>query len=93
MAYGPEKLERTLNRKTWSWLVWSALLVYTLLKTYSFYTGANGIESIIPLGEPGRILSGGMILPLNICVGVVVACTMYAFYALFSKGGIGSGGK
>ena len=93
MAYGPEKLEKTLNRKTWSWLVWSALLVYTLLKTYSFYTGANGIESIIPLGEPGRILSGGMILPLNICVGVVVACTMYAFYALFSKGGIGSGGK
>ena len=41
MAYGPEKLERTLNRKTWSWLVWSALLVYTLLKTYSFYTGAQ----------------------------------------------------
>ena len=91
MAFGPERLERTLNRKTWNWMIWTALMVYTLLKTYSFYTGANEIESIIPLGTPGRILSGGMILPLNICVGIVVACTMYGFYALFSKGGLGSG--
>ena len=66
-------------------------MTYALLKTYSFYTGANGIESIIPLGTPGAILSGGLILPLNICVGLVVACTMYAFYALFSKGGLGNG--
>ena len=91
LAFGPERLEKTLNRKTWSRMIWGALLAYTLLKTYSFYTGANGIESVIPLGVPGRILSGGMILPLNICVGIVVAYTMYAFYALFSKGGIGNG--
>mgnify|MGYP006976618559 CR=1 FL=1 len=41
----------------------------------------------IPLGTPGDILSSGLILPLNICVGLVVACTMYAFYAMFRKGG------
>ena len=91
LAYGPERLERYLNRETWNRMIWAALMVYTLLKTYSFYTGANGIESIIPLGTPGRILSGGMILPLNICVGIVVTGTMYAFYALFSKGGLSSG--
>jgi multicomponent Na+:H+ antiporter subunit B len=39
------------------------------------------------LGEAGAILSAGLILPLNICVGMVVACTMYAFYTLFRKGG------
>ena len=93
MAFGPEKLERRLNRKNWNRMVWAALMVYTLLKTYSFYTGANGIESIVPLGTPGRILSGGMILPLNICVGIVVTGTMYAFYALFSKGGLSNDGK
>ena len=82
-----------MNQKNWSWIVWAALMVYTLLKTYSFYTGANGIESIVPLGTPGRILSGGMILPLNICVGIVVTGTMYAFYALFSKGGLSNDGK
>ena len=56
-------------------------------QSYSFYTGANHLHSIIPNGTPGAILSGGLILPLNIAVGLVVACTMYAFYAMFRKGG------
>jgi multicomponent Na+:H+ antiporter subunit B len=56
-------------------------------KSYSFYTGANHIESVIPLGTPGAILSSGLILILNICVGVVVAGTMYTFYVMFRKGG------
>ena len=90
-AYGPERLEKFLGMKTRTLLTWAALMVYTLLKTYSFYTGANGIESIIPLGTPGAILSGGLILPLNICVGIVVACTMYTFYSLFRRGGAGRG--
>ena len=90
-AYGPERLEKFLGMKTRTVLTWAALMVYTLLKTYSFYTGANGIESIIPLGTPGAILSGGLILPLNICVGIVVACTMYTFYSLFRRGGTGRG--
>ena len=90
-AFGPEKLEKYLSMKARSLLIWAALMVYTLLKTYSFYTGANGIESIIPLGTPGAILSGGLILPLNICVGIVVACTMYTFYSLFRRGGSGRG--
>ena len=50
--------------------------------------GANHIESGIPLGTPGAILSSGFILPLNICVGLIVMCTMYAFYTLFRKGGM-----
>ncbi len=64
-----------------------ALACYCVLKTYSFYTGANHLESVIPLGTPGAILSSGLILPLNICVGVVVAGTMYTFYGMFRKGG------
>ena len=38
------------------------------------------------LGTPGAILSSGLILVLNICVGFIVTCTMYAFYAVFRKG-------
>ena len=90
-AFGPEKVEKHLTRKAWHRLTLGALLAYTLLKTYSFYTGANGLESGIPLGTQGAILSGGLILPLNICVGIVVSCTMYAFYALFRKGGWNDG--
>ena len=90
-AFGVEKMEKIFTFSTYKWITFGALMTYTLLKTWSFYTGANGLESGIPLGKPGAILSGGLILPLNICVGLVVACTMYAFYSLFSKGGFGSG--
>ena len=32
------------------------------------------------------IFSAGVIMPINVAVGLEVACTMYAFYAFFSKG-------
>ena len=67
-------------------MVLCSLLTYAASKCYSFYTGANDIHSIIPLGTPGAILSSGLILVLNICVGFIVTCTMYAFYAVFRKG-------
>ena len=40
----------------------------------------------MPKGIPGTIFSGGFILPLNLCVGIIVACTMYTFYSLFLEG-------
>lgn len=86
-AFGFEKTERFFTEKTYKWTCFFALTFYCLAKSYSFFTGANHLESGIPLGTPGAILSSGLILPLNICVGLVVACTMYAFYALFRKGG------
>ena len=86
-AFGFEKLNRFFTEKTYKWISFSALAFYCLAKSYSFFTGANHLASGIPLGQPGAILSSGLILPLNICVGLVVACTMYAFYTLFRKGG------
>lgn len=86
-AFGFEKTERFFTEKTYKWVSFSALTFYCLAKSYSFYTGAHHLESGIPLGTPGDIISAGLILPLNISVGLVVACTIYAFYALFRKGG------
>ena len=86
-AFGFEKTERFFTAKTYKWVSFSALSFYCIAKSYSFYTGAHHLESGIPLGTAGNILSSGLILPLNICVGLVVACTMYAFFALFRKGG------
>jgi len=86
-AFGFEKLNRFFTEKTYKWISFVALAFYCLAKSYSFFTGANHLESGIPLGEAGAILSSGLILPLNICVGLVVACTMYAFYTLFRRGG------
>ena len=86
-AFGFEKLNMFFTEKTYKWISFGALAFYCLAKSYSFFTGANHLESGIALGVPGAILSAGLILPLNICVGMVVACTMYAFYALFRKEG------
>lgn len=85
-AFGFKETGRFFTAKTYKWICFVALSFYCIAKSYSFFTGANHIPSGIPLGTPGAILSSGLILPLNICVGAVVACTMYAFYVMFRKG-------
>ena len=87
-AYGFDHVHSFLNERTFIFSSSTALMIYAMSKGYSFYTGANQIHSIIPKGTIGNILSGGLILPLNICVGLIVACTLYGFYALFSEGEI-----
>lgn len=86
-AFGFAKTEKFFTAKTYRNMSFAALACYSIAKSYSFFTGANHIESIIPLGNPGAILSSGLILILNICVGIVVAGTMYTFYVMFRKGG------
>ncbi len=86
-AFGIDKTRRFFTEKTHRYICVIALSFYCLAKSYSFFTGANHLESIISTGTPGAIISAGLILPLNICVGLVVASTMYSFYTLFRKGG------
>ncbi len=86
MAFGFDAIERFMNAKTIKVITCCSLGFYVLAKSYSFYTGANDLHSIISTGTPGAILSAGLILPLNIAVGFVVACTMYAFFSLFKRG-------
>ena len=88
VAFGFDRMERFLNKKSAGIITFVSLLVYCLAKSYSFFTGANHLESGIPLGTPGAILSSGLILILNICVGLVVACTMYSFFSLMRRGKI-----
>lgn len=85
-AFGYRRIHRFFSFRTFTVMSSGALMVYALSKGYSFFTGANHLESGIPLGRPGNILSAGLILPLDICVGLVVAGTMYCFYSLFREG-------
>lgn len=87
-TFGFHKTQRFFNEKTYDMVKVGALSLYSVTMIYYFYTGANLIENHIPLGTPGDILSSGMILPINIFVGLEVACTMYAFFALFRRGGM-----
>ena len=87
-AFGRQRVHSFFTARTFLLLTCSALLVYALAKGYAFFTGANHIRSGIPTGTPGNILSAGLILPLNLCVGVIVSGTLYSFYAIFSEGDI-----
>ncbi|MBO6066243.1 MAG: hypothetical protein J6P36_07470, partial [Lachnospiraceae bacterium] len=87
-SFGFTSTAKFFNEKIYDIVKVGSLLLYSLLIVYNLFTGANGIASVIPLGKVGEILSAGLILPINILVGLEVACTMYAFYALFRKGAI-----
>lgn len=87
-TFGFHKTQRFFSEKTYDRVKVGALSLYSVTMIYYFYTGANMIKNMIPMGTPGNILSSGMILPINIFVGLEVACTMYAFFAMFRRGGM-----
>lgn len=88
MTFGEERISRVLNIKSFRIICLSALCFYSLSKCYSFFCGANGYETIFSVGTIGNIISAGLILPLNIAVGIVVSCTMYGIFSLFQRGRI-----
>ena len=87
-AYGNEKAIKVIPAGAIRAITIFSLSFYCLSKSYSFFTGNefNGIHSVIGPGTPGDFLSGGLILPLNLAVGLVVCCTMYTFYMVFTRG-------
>jgi len=88
MTYGFDAIGRFMNARSIKVISCVSLGFYVLAKSYSFFTGANELHSIVGTGTPGAILSAGLILPLNVAVGMVVACTMYSFFSLFKRGTI-----
>lgn len=61
-----------------------ALMIYAGLKGMTFVLGnSHGIDFHIPLGQLGNIISGGLLLPLNILVGVIVALSLFTIIDLF----------
>lgn len=87
-AFGFAKTERFFTYRTFRVISVTALTFYAVSKSYSFFTGANHLSSVITPGTPGMLFSAGLIPYLNIAVGLVVACTVYAFYTLFRKGDV-----
>ena len=85
-AFGTTHAYRFLNYVICIRIIVVSLLFYVVGKGYSFFTGANNIATNIPLGTPGNLFSAGLIMPLNISVGLIVACSIYMIYILFSKG-------
>lgn len=75
-AFGSRRLRIFMNRTTYSAVRTFGLLLYALLYGAYIFIGANGLPNYLE----------GMNLLIDLAVGLVVACTVYGFYALFSKG-------
>ncbi len=88
MAFGEDVAAKVISAKAVKTITICALSFYCLSKSYSFFTGNefNEVHSFITPGTPGNLFSGGLILPLNLAVGLVVCCTMYSFYMIFKRG-------
>ena len=92
IVFGHEKMQKFFNVKVFKTVTSAALLTYCICKAYSFFTSVNGyhnvFDDLVAFQSPGYIFSGGLIFILNLCVGLVVSCTMYGFYSLFKRGEI-----
>lgn len=83
---GELHMKSKINQKHAIQMVGWSLFIYAFIKGTTFILPGVGIHVKLPLGTPGRIFSGGLILPLNILVGIIVALTFYLIVALFDEG-------
>ena len=79
-AFGEDASGRFMSERNYKIISFVALSSYCFMKSYTFYTGANGLPLGVGHGTIGNIFSAGFVLPLNIAVGMVVASTMYSIY-------------
>lgn len=77
-AFGPERMRGLMDRRRYGFMRTFGLVLYALLYGSYIFIGANGLPNYLE----------GMTLLIDLAVGLVVACTVYGFYALFSKGEI-----
>lgn len=78
-AFGFERIHGFFTRRTFSLLRLCGLMLYAGLYGYFTFMGANGLS--------GRLfVFGGLSLPIDFAVGMVVASTVYGFYAMFTRG-------
>ena len=78
MGFGVEKAHKLFNENTFKVVTSVALCCYVGVKCYAFFTQLKAAEA----------LGGYIMLIMDLCVGAVVASTMYSFYSLFTKGEI-----
>lgn len=76
-AYGPENVRRFFNSRVFSAVRTFGLLLYAGLYGFYIFMGANGLE-----------YGASFTMAIDLAVGLVVACTVYGFFALFSRGEI-----
>nr|WP_326189389.1 hydrogen gas-evolving membrane-bound hydrogenase subunit E [uncultured Oscillibacter sp.] len=75
-AYGPKRMRVLMDARRYAAVRTFGLVLYVLLYGIYIFLGANQMPNYLT----------GMTLLIDLAVGLVVACTVYGFYVLFSRG-------
>ena len=75
-AYGPKRMRVLMDARRYAAVRTFGLVLYVVLYGIYIFLGANQMPNYLT----------GMTLLIDLAVGLVVACTVYGFYVLFSRG-------
>ena len=83
LSYGIEETEKKFHSKYLHVIEILAILFFFFLGFLGMFFGHSFLKNILPLGQPGQIASGGLILLFNLTIGIKVAMGVSViFYAL-----------
>ncbi len=85
LAYGSQTLHRFANKYVVEWCESAGAGLYALVGFSGLVFGQNFLTNILPLGQPGQLLSSGTILLINCGVGVEVTAGFILLLCEFVK--------
>jgi len=88
LSHGIEQTEKKFKSRWLNMLEKLGILTLIFLGFLGIFFGWSFLGNFLPLGKPGEIASGGLMLPLSIAIGIKVAAGVSAiFYALIKYRG------
>lgn len=88
LSLGIEQTEKKFKIRWLNMLEKLGILTLIFLGFLGIFLGYSFLGNFLPLGKPGQIASGGLILPFSIAIGIKVAAGVSAiFYALIKYRG------
>jgi multicomponent Na+:H+ antiporter subunit B len=88
LSHGIEQTEKIFKGRWLNMLEKLGILTLIFLGFLGIFFGYSFLGNFLPLGKPGQIASGGLMLPFNIAIGIKVAAGVSAiFYALIKYRG------
>ncbi|HVV70766.1 MAG TPA: MnhB domain-containing protein [Verrucomicrobiae bacterium] len=85
VAFGSRTFRRFSNNYVVEWFESTGAAAYVLIGLAGLAVGQNFLTNILPLGQPGQLLSSGTILLINCGVGVEVAAGFISLFCEFVK--------
>jgi len=88
LSHSIEQTEKKFKSRWLNMLEKLGILTLIFLGFLGIFFGYSFLGNFLPLGKPGQIASGGLMLPFNIAIGIKVAAGVSAiFYALIKYRG------